>query len=117
PYRMLILLIHLIFFTETPTAEIHTLSLHDALPISSRQERPAVAICWRYSASPSRSLYQRLVAIPTSDTAATTPTAASVASAGRRDRKSTRLNSSHVKISYAVFCLKKKRKKTKYKTS
>src|SRR5436309_4294113 len=31
----------------------------------------------------------------------------------RRDRKSTRLNSSHVKISYAVFCLKKKKKKTK----
>src|SRR5690606_42067523 len=89
PYRMLILLIHLIFFTETPTAEIHTLSLHDALPISSRQERPAVAICWRYSASPSRSLYQRLVAIPTSDTAATTPTAASVASAGRRPAQRT----------------------------
>src|SRR5204862_6724943 len=32
-----------------------------------------------------------------------------------RDRKSTRLNSSHVEISYAVFCLKKKKKKTKYK--
>src|SRR5690606_41370693 len=32
-----------------------------------------------------------------------------------RDRKSTRLNSSHVKISYAVFCLKKKKKKTEYK--
>src|SRR5690606_40322151 len=38
-------------------------------------------------------------------------------SVGRvEDRKSTRLNSSHVKISYAVFCLKKKKKKHKYKT-
>src|SRR5215475_4113920 len=36
------------------------------------------------------------------------------ARAGRQDRKSTRLNSSHVKISYAVFCLKKKKKKKKY---
>src|SRR5690554_7105762 len=34
-----------------------------------------------------------------------------------RDRKSTRLNSSHVRISYAVFCLKKKNKKTKQKKS
>src|SRR5215475_15530171 len=34
---------------------------------------------------------------------------------GRRDRKSTRLNSSHVKISYAVICLKKKKKKKKFK--
>src|SRR5207302_4914595 len=37
-----------------------------------------------------------------------------VGSDGCRDRKSTRLNSSHVKISYAVFCLKKKKKKTMY---
>src|SRR5690606_42025922 len=36
---------------------------------------------------------------------------------GRGDRKSTRLNSSHVKISYAVFCLKKKKKKPTYKTT
>src|SRR5436309_15532033 len=35
---------------------------------------------------------------------------------GRRDRKSTRLNSSHVKISYAVFCLKKKKKEKKYRS-
>src|SRR5690349_23365537 len=35
----------------------------------------------------------------------------------RRDRKSTRLNSSHVEISYAVFCLKKKKKKHKKKTT
>src|SRR5690625_4951651 len=36
---------------------------------------------------------------------------------GSRDRKSTRLNSSHVAISYAVFCLKKKKKNTRYKSS
>src|SRR5215510_8573530 len=69
------------FFNDTATTEIYTLSLHDALPISSRA--PA---SWLWTATPRRA--------PTS-----TPST---------DRKSTRLNSSHVAISYAVFCLKKK---------
>src|SRR5258708_30798982 len=74
------------FFNDTATTEIYTLSLHDALPICNGVQR--VALCrialagWR----------------------------------GRKinadgDRKSTRLNSSHQIISYAVFCLKKKKRK------
>src|SRR3982751_6942597 len=68
------------FFNDTATTEIYTLSLHDALPIS----------CHSWAV-----------------------TGRSPSSAGRqspRDRKSTRLNSSHDQISYAVFCLKKNKK-------
>src|SRR2546426_4553552 len=73
------------FFNDTATTEIYTLSLHDALPISSRRaaRRGAAA----------RSV--RGARLRTDDP---------------RDRKSTRLNSSHLVISYAVFCLKKKNK-------
>src|SRR5262245_65136152 len=81
------------FFTDPATTEIYTLSLHDALPICRRSSRCASAawaspcVTWRGSTRwPRRSS-------PTSD------------------RKSTRLNSSHLGISYAVFCLKKKKKK------
>src|SRR2546422_1897025 len=81
------------FFNDTATTEIYTLSLHDALPISLlRLERrdvrsthhdvPAIAEC------PLRLCHIMV------------------------DRKSTRLNSSHGYISYAVFCLKKKKTKT-----
>src|SRR2546430_11224333 len=74
------------FFNDTATTEIYTLSPHDALPIYSAQAgRP----CRGGSAcSPSRLQARQL-----------------------RDRKSTRLNSSHSQISYAVFCLKKKKNK------
>src|SRR5215475_15049617 len=78
------------FFNDTATTEIYTLSLHDALPIS-----PDL-----------RGLFQRLL-IFLSERASEGQE--SVGELGR-DRKSTRLNSSHVKISYAVFCLKKKKK-------
>src|SRR5260221_4811908 len=71
------------FFNDTATTEIYTLSLHDALPISWRGGRHQ-------------------------------PSAGQVGPSGAarwgRDRKSTRLNSSHTVISYAVFCLKKKKK-------
>src|SRR5438552_8859973 len=76
------------FFNDPATTEIYTLSLHDALPISipwSRRSCPRT----RASSTPSG-----------------TETAFSI---GSRDRKSTRLNSSHQIISYAVFCLKKKK--------
>src|SRR5258708_9013200 len=73
------------FFNDTATTEIYTLSLHDALPISSCLPVPA---SW------------------TSTAASTTPGTARTAFS--TDRKSTRLNSSHQIISYAVFCLKKK---------
>src|SRR5437667_3796872 len=69
------------FLNDTATTEIYTLSLHDALPIST--------------------LFGALVV----------PVAAAMVGFGGQvplDRKSTRLNSSHITISYAVFCLKKK---------
>src|SRR5256885_10025668 len=69
------------FFNDTATTEIYTLSLHDALPISNS---PACGM--RSTRSWRRSFGSTM---------------------GRADRKSTRLNSSHLVISYAVFCLKK----------
>src|SRR2546427_7844374 len=86
------------FFNDTATTEIYTLSLHDALPIC-RRSRP--------SSTSSRPCERRLAArISTrrADVGAATRRAARA-----RDRKSTRLNSSHSQISYAVFCLKKKK--------
>src|SRR5258708_40193290 len=80
---------YIFFFNDTATTEIYTLSLHDALPISwdcLRRVRPAPA------------------AVEPTDCAPGIP-----ADRGRKDRKSTRLNSSHQIISYAVFCLKKKK--------
>src|SRR2546426_7838614 len=80
------------FFNDTATTEIYTLSLHDALPIlprSTTRGRPRGG---------SRLTRRR-----------STSTPAGSRSAG--DRKSTRLNSSHLVISYAVFCLKKKKTK------
>src|SRR5690554_5482866 len=70
----------LFFFNDTATTEIYTLSLHDALPIF------AAGVDAQH------------------------PPAPAGPPAGGQDRKSTRLNSSHVRISYAVFCLKKKKK-------
>src|SRR5947207_9653408 len=86
------------FLSDTATTQIYTLSLHDALPISDihrqvehlRRDRPgqfAVAV-----ALPPIAVINR-----------------DRVGAGQRDRKSTRLNSSHTVISYAVFCLKKKK--------
>src|SRR5688572_31879946 len=84
------------FFTDPATTEIYTLSLHDALPIlpSSR---------WRTSGSRPRNS-------PLSN--ATAQLRHSTRASSAEDRKSTRLNSSHSQISYAVFCLKKKKKET-----
>src|SRR3712207_8230087 len=100
------------FFNDTATTEIYTLSLHDALPILPAPDRqgivaqgPVVGIeheGWaglrpddrldvnRHSTSSGR---ERLIPLRF---------------ILQRDRKSTRLNSSHANISYAVFCLKKK---------
>src|SRR2546429_4416550 len=78
------------FFNDTATTEIYTLSLHDALPIYAQ----ALDARMRIKIEPAGH-------------------AGKIASVGP-DRKSTRLNSSHGYISYAVFCLKKKKKKIKY---
>src|SRR3712207_7417029 len=85
------------FFNDTATTEIYTLSLHDALPICSRR-RPS-----------RRSGRRRERSGRSSRTSSSTRTACSTSTTTRRDRKSTRLNSSHANISYAVFCLKKKK--------
>src|SRR5476651_2744322 len=69
------------FFNDTATTEIYTLSLHDALPIS-RADKPAPVLAEGRAGDDGDAL---------------------------GDRKSTRLNSSHANISYAVFCLKKKK--------
>src|SRR2546426_12282827 len=78
------------FFNDTATTEIYTLSLHDALPICrpGRRHPPVGRRCTRPPPRRARRGGGRV-----------------------QDRKSTRLNSSHLVISYAVFCLKKKKKK------
>src|SRR2546426_12843536 len=96
------------FFNDTATTEIYTLSLHDALPISRAHQqlervvetgrvaslRPDHGLEAVHRVAPGRPGERRLAG---------------------QDRKSTRLNSSHLVISYAVFCLKKKKKNTRNK--
>src|SRR3712207_7744165 len=84
------------FFKDTATTEIYTLSLHDALPISAAA---SCQICHDPHAAGVRS---QLRAAGNGLCLACHVDAAAI------DRKSTRLNSSHANISYAVFCLKKK---------
>src|SRR2546430_6934411 len=79
------------FFNDTATTEIYTLSLHDALPICVGRRAPTR----RRGRGGAISRIE-----------------ASGAALAPGDRKSTRLNSSHSQISYAVFCLKKKKTKT-----
>src|ERR1039457_7628121 len=81
-HSIYVLCLSFFFFNDTVTTEIYTLSLYDALPISP---------------STSRSTLPR-------------PRSPITGSPTERDRKSTRLNSSHLVISYAVFRLKKKKK-------
>src|SRR5688572_30878122 len=78
------------FFNDTATTEIYTLSLHDALPIYVEATTQACAREAKLGVHTRASLLE--------------------------DRKSTRLNSSHSQISYAVFCLKKKKKMIKLDT-
>src|SRR3712207_9351258 len=97
------IIIHLFFFNDTATTEIYTLSLHDALPIYEKSyakaEKLLAAGCVfsdfgtrRRASKQAEDIVVR--AMRDCDRAG--------------DRKSTRLNSSHANISYAVFCLKKK---------
>src|ERR1041385_9332589 len=85
PIAPLSRLLSLFFFNDTATTEIYTLSLHDALPICGRRRRTGH------------------LGQPVEELAAAHP-----------DRKSTRLNSSHGYISYAVFCLKKKKNNSRH---
>src|SRR3712207_8756256 len=95
------------FFNDTATTEIYTLSLHDALPIFvQRADEPAqrrVAT----EVGVDREEVARVVLV----VRGRREDGGQVDRVDREDRKSTRLNSSHANISYAVFCLKKKKKK------
>src|SRR5690606_41531786 len=93
----------------------HPLSLHDALPISSgtpvyAANRGTVSLVGMHCASGNLVLIDHPGGIQTgyAHLSKFAPGLAVGDKVGTRDRKSTRLNSSHVKISYAVFCLKKK---------
>src|SRR5205085_10137778 len=78
------------FFNDPAPTDIYTLSLHDALPISQTRRRRFASLS-SYGSSNDRFAF-----------------AGSSECEAVVDRKSTRLNSSHSQISYAVFCLKKK---------
>src|SRR3712207_8930733 len=93
------------FFNDTATTEIYTLSLHDALPIL----RTSMITTFGRRRSASET------ALAPSEASPITRMCGARESDNRNpsrttDRKSTRLNSSHANISYAVFCLKKKQK-------
>src|SRR2546430_9517262 len=89
---------HFFFFNDTATTEIYTLSLHDALPIyAGSTKMDNLLPAWVHDGGVAK-LLERI-----GDRAT------------RRDRKSTRLNSSHSQISYAVFCLKKKKGKADHR--
>src|SRR5689334_23593629 len=89
------------FFNDTATTEIYTLSLHDALPICGPADQQLRARRPAGGPPPVRRELRRFAHGP------------GTARRGRPDRKSTRLNSSHSSISYAVFCLKKKKTQKK----
>src|SRR2546430_16147805 len=83
------------FFNDTATTEIYTLSLHDALPI--------------YSGASQEDVFEVINVVSREYKIDATRICLMGHSLGGLDRKSTRLNSSHSQISYAVFCLKKKK--------
>src|SRR5205814_8821504 len=92
------------FFHHPATTQIYTLSLHDALPISRPARRPDSRLLRHPGGPPPGGpRHQRLHPQPADPEGR-------VRGAQPGDRKSTRLNSSHLGISYAVFCLKKKKK-------
>src|SRR3712207_9373106 len=92
--------VYFFFFNDTATTEIYTLSLHDALPICG----------WLGAGLLRFARNDGHCSDPATDLppAPCAPTSSTRSSPKWRDRKSTRLNSSHANISYAVFCLKKK---------
>src|SRR6266487_5091309 len=87
---MLFFIFFFFFFNDTATTEIYTLSLHDALPL------------WQRRAAVAATEFRGIVTV--------------LRRGAALDRKSTRLNSSHPSISYAVFCLKKKKQHLKFHT-
>src|SRR3712207_6985750 len=92
------------FFNDTATTEIYTLSLHDALPIYRRRRDLLGSLD-----QGSRGHFVRRLDYRPRSHFVRRQDHRPLRLAGERDRKSTRLNSSHANISYAVFCLKKKK--------
>src|SRR2546422_3144020 len=97
------------FFNDTATTEIYTLSLHDALPISDQLSDDSFAALVITAVNQTRSATLALGFVYSKQHLAWHGIECGDDPSGR-DRKSTRLNSSHGYISYAVFCLKKKKK-------
>src|SRR5436305_9890737 len=93
-------------FNTTATTEIYTLSLHDALPIYDDGRHGLSGQTARVQEITTEAELRELLGTPLPRVA--TRNARRSTRSTSRDRKSTRLNSSHVRISYAVFCLKKK---------
>src|SRR2546430_16266196 len=94
-----VIMLFFFFFNDTATTEIYTLSLHDALPI-----------CLRRLLQECRNTRGRAEVSGNPADIGILDTPPDALKGSRQDRKSTRLNSSHSQISYAVFCLKKKKK-------
>src|SRR2546426_10470767 len=93
---LLLPLFFLFFFNDTATTEIYTLSLHDALPICLINDaalRNSPILIPAFAVGRTQEIIYLIRELE-----------------DEKDRKSTRLNSSHLVISYAVFCLKKKKK-------
>src|SRR5690606_40766589 len=100
-----------LFFTDPSVSNFSPLSLHDALPILTA---PSLLLRLR-NPKPSDVVHVRFTGDPKAVAAVARALASVVTVTGmRQDRKSTRLNSSHVKISYAVFCLKKKNRQLRH---
>src|SRR3712207_7289937 len=98
------LLCLIFFFNDTATTEIYTLSLHDALPICilpAPRGLPQVEVTFDIDAN-------GILNVSAKDKATGKEQKIVIQASSGLDRKSTRLNSSHANISYAVFCLKKK---------
>src|SRR5690606_40029963 len=102
-------ILSLFIFARTATAGLYTLSLHDALPIYDRGIRLAAQSLARYCIQNLRPLNPPVRPSHRREALRMALAFPVAPECYREDRKSTRLNSSHVKISYAVFCLKKKK--------
>src|SRR5258707_2247113 len=99
-------LILFFFFNDTATTEIYTLSLHDALPIWMRDKTGQ----WRVLESTASAVRNKNGEVEKLIIVNRDVSERRLLEKQFLDRKSTRLNSSHANISYAVFCLKKKKK-------
>src|SRR5205085_4666469 len=107
----------LFLFNDPPTTDIYTLSLHDALPIfpnGLHMDEHVVRVGIANAVDEAIALYAiEPFHLYTLELTGRFRQSLTVNVLARRDRKSTRLNSSHSQISYAVFCLKKKKKNIK----